>query len=182
RLTKHTRFISVITISLALSTVAVLPPTFGQGNLGTILGTVKDHSGASVPGATVTVINEATHFERKLVTDSDGDYRFDALLPATYTIIAEAVGFNRFVNTSIILLSRQIRRVDIAMEIGMVDTSVTVHDLAPVIQSENATLQTNLGSQFLSQFNVPLTKQEMERHAFNLAPGAGKAQFSVYGS
>ena len=44
-----------------------------------------------------------------------------------------------------------------------------------------ATLQTTLAQPLLKQFPMPITKQEMERHAFHLGPGASKAQLSIYG-
>src|SRR5688572_6976902 len=59
----------------------------------TLRGTVKDPNGAVIPNATVTVISERTKSERKVTTNEDGGYVFNALSPDTYTLKVENQGF-----------------------------------------------------------------------------------------
>src|SRR5690242_396929 len=70
--------------------------TFAQ-TTGTIRGTVKDPSGASVPAAKVTATNEATQVTRSSTTDKDGDFTLVELAVGQYTVTIEAGGFRKFV-------------------------------------------------------------------------------------
>ena len=65
---------------------------------GAISGTVRDVSGAIVPGATVTVTNVDTNSTRSVVTDAQGFYRVPALEPGTYTVRTELSGFQTVEN------------------------------------------------------------------------------------
>src|SRR5437867_10430612 len=76
-----------------------------QSTTGTILGTVKDNSGAVVPGAPVAAVRLETNFERKTTTDSVGNYEFPILDPGTYTVTVELGGFKKYVNKDLILTS-----------------------------------------------------------------------------
>ena len=66
---------------LALPLILV-PAAFGQANSGTIVGTVTDMSGASVPNCKVVAKNQATGITKETNTDSSGDFRISYLLPA----------------------------------------------------------------------------------------------------
>src|SRR5580700_6803553 len=69
---------------------------FGQA-LTSLNGTVNDPSGAVVPGATVTLINELTGAQRTEKTDAAGRYSFQEVQPGTYRVVASAVGFAEIV-------------------------------------------------------------------------------------
>src|SRR5688572_17738090 len=62
----------------------------------TITGTVADEQGQVLPGATVTVINEATKLARTGVADASGNFRFPTLTPGSYTVKVELQGFKTF--------------------------------------------------------------------------------------
>ena len=68
-------------------------PALGQLPSGTILGVVKDSSGAVVAGATVTVVNTETGLTRAAVTGEDGAYRLNALPVGHYNLKVEQSGF-----------------------------------------------------------------------------------------
>ena len=68
-------------------------PLFSQGNLGRILGTVTDQTGAVIGGTTVTVLDVARGAPRILTTDEVGQYNAPNLTPGTYTVRAEFPGF-----------------------------------------------------------------------------------------
>src|SRR2546428_11782132 len=63
---------------------------------GTILGTVKDASGAIVPGASVRITNELTNQTRELLTDDNGNYSAPYLPIGTYTVTIELTGFKSY--------------------------------------------------------------------------------------
>src|SRR3989454_8312298 len=67
-------------------------PLFGQGNFGRILGSVKDSTGAVIPGASVSIIDKDRGLARTLTTDEAGQYKAPNLIPRTYTGPAQLPG------------------------------------------------------------------------------------------
>jgi len=98
----------------------------GQATQSSILGNITDASGSAVPNANVTVKNEGTNLERTIVTDASGDYRVSGLETGFYQVSVVASGFKTFEQTRIDLASAQVKRVDVRLEIGSVDTRITV--------------------------------------------------------
>jgi carboxypeptidase family protein len=108
-----------------------------QGVNATIVGTVKDASGAVMPNVNVTVRNDATNIAHTSTSNGLGDYFVGALIPGGYTISAESQGFKTAVITGITLQVNQTARIDITMQPGAVAQRVQVTGLAPVINTEN---------------------------------------------
>src|ERR1700757_2257262 len=71
---------------------------FAQNDVGSIVGFIKDQSGAVIPNAKVTVTNESTGETRTVSTDAQGRYTIPNLPPAIYTMTADAQGFQKFVS------------------------------------------------------------------------------------
>ena len=97
-----------------------------QTIFGRISGTVTDASGAVVPGATVTVTNEATQQTRAVVTDEDGFYVATSLPVGTYRVIVEVPGFKKSAKTGSDLAADGRLTVDFTLEPGEVTESVEV--------------------------------------------------------
>ena len=114
--------------------------SFGQYGTGTILGTVTDSRGPSLPGATVTARNDATNENRTFTTDADGFYRFSALLNGTYTITATAPSFRTSTLSNIALTVNTQVRADIVMEVGNINEKVEVTDTTPQLQTNTAAM------------------------------------------
>src|SRR4051812_15058106 len=74
---------------------------FGQAFYGSIVGSVNDSTGATVPQALVSVTNLGTAERRTMMTDSSGNYQFVNLVPGQYKVDVEKVGFRRFVREPI---------------------------------------------------------------------------------
>jgi len=106
---------------LALTVVA-----FSQSDRGRIAGRAIDPSGASVPSATITVLNRTTEAKRQIVSGPDGSYVVDGLLSATYTITASAPGFADAVVSDLPLSVGQERTLDLHFQPATVKESVTV--------------------------------------------------------
>ena len=100
-----------VVVCLFLST-----PAFAQ-TLGTITGEVKDSSGASIPGATVTAQNVATNAARTQQSNEVGAFTFPAMPPGTYLVKAELQGFKNAQN-EIELHVEQTLRVSLTLEVG----------------------------------------------------------------
>ena len=86
-------------------------------------GTVKDATGAVVPGATVTVISELTGAKREAVTRKDGNYAIPLLPVSTYSVTASLQGFRAAKRTGIRLFVDQVARVDLDLQTGRADGS-----------------------------------------------------------
>ena len=117
-----------------------------------IEGTVTDASGASVPGAKVTLTSAETHKEQTTQSSGEGVYRFEGLAPGRYTITVEAAGFKKETSENIQVLAEQAQGVNLTLSPGQVTESVTVSgENSAAIQTENA----NVGG--------TLTTEEVER-------------------
>lgn len=116
------------------------------GATGTILGTVTDSAGAVVPNAKITVTNTATKVASQTISNSAGDYNVPALNPGTYTVTAEATGFQKAVVSSFTLTVNQHARVDLALKPGAVTETVTTTAQAVSLDTDTAELS-NLVSQ-----------------------------------
>ncbi|MBM3785959.1 MAG: carboxypeptidase regulatory-like domain-containing protein [Acidobacteria bacterium] len=106
----------------------------------TVTGRVTDASGASVPGASITITSLDTNQSRKAVTAQAGDYVLPQLEPGSYTLAAEREGFRREVTKKIVLETGQEYRIDIALQVGAVTETVEVEASAPLINADNSNI------------------------------------------
>ena len=90
---------SKIVCVVGLVVLFAVVPVLAQLPTGTILGTVRDASGASVPGATVTVQNTDTGLVRTVMTDNSGAYNAPELLTGHYSVKAEHQGFKTVIQS-----------------------------------------------------------------------------------
>src|SRR5262245_17610897 len=114
--------------------------------LSTVRGTAADPTGAVVTSADISLVNLDTNFKRSTSTNENGDFEIPDLQRGRYRLTATAPGFKTFVADNIILEGNQIRRVNIAFELGAVGAEVTVHADAAVIQTDTARLQNSLNT------------------------------------
>jgi hypothetical protein len=103
-------------------------PAWGQVVGGSISGTVRDDSGAPIPGTNVTVRNVETGFERRTVTDDAGRYAAFSIAVGKYEILAEKEGFNTQRKTGIDLVVGQTVTVDLTLPVGEVRQAITVEE------------------------------------------------------
>ncbi|HXW06382.1 MAG TPA: TonB-dependent receptor [Vicinamibacterales bacterium] len=100
-----------------------------------IEGTVTDASGAIVPGASVTITNEATGATQTVTTSGSGYYRFPALPGSTYTVRVTLSGFKTAVQANILLQAAETKTVNVTLESGQVEEEITVSGLAPLVET-----------------------------------------------
>src|SRR5712691_5180087 len=110
-------------------------PVLAQGFAGTITGTVKDVSGAAVPGATVTVKHLETGLTRAVEVDATGNYSVASLPVGEYELTAEKMGFQREVRRGINLVVGQEAVVDLTLQVGSMVQQVTVTEDAPLVNT-----------------------------------------------
>src|SRR5262249_32701750 len=117
---------------------------WAQANRATITGTVTDASGAVVPGADVVVTNVDTGVATKAVSNSDGIYVAPNLPPGKYSVEFTREGFQTLKRAQITLESTEVARLDAALQVGAVTSSITVTSDAPVLDLEKPTVGTNM--------------------------------------
>jgi hypothetical protein len=114
-------------------------PVSGQ-TTGRINGFVKDPAGAPIPLANVTARMTEQQSTSKTLTNSEGFYEFVALPPGAYELVFEAAGFRRQVRSGVELTINENLRVDSALEVGSIETQVTVHGTAPLVDTVSPVL------------------------------------------
>jgi hypothetical protein len=149
-MSKLDRFLCVVAVLGLLSFVP--RASYAQETTGGLQGTVKDPSGAVVPGAKVVVTGAALVGSKETDTDSSGYYRF-ANLPATnYTITVTAKGFAT-VKRELLLEVGHLPTVDFALEVGSGSTIVEVSAAAPLIDVTTNVTQTNVTEDVIDKYS-----------------------------
>jgi hypothetical protein len=102
-------------------------PAFAQAVTGTISGTVVDPQGQVVPGATVTIVNEATNDNRVAISDAQGNFLVTNLQPSQYTLRIALQSFRTLERKNIVLSAGERLAVsNLTLELGSVGETVTV--------------------------------------------------------
>src|SRR5438093_1664921 len=119
-------------------------PLAAQAVSGTILGTVRDTSGAAMPGATVTLVNTETGLSRTVVTDPSGEFTAPLLPTGTYSVTAEMSGFKKVSLANLHLGVDQKLRADLKLEIGQMSEAIEIQAEAPLVQTNSSELGTTV--------------------------------------
>src|ERR1700722_11028166 len=143
-----------VSILLAGAFLFLAMPASAQLPTGTILGVVKDSSGAVVPGAAVTIQSSETNQTRNVVTDSSGAYRVNALPVGHYDIKIEHAGFKTETQTGLNLEVGQEAVIDISLQVGSAAQTVQVTGEAQQVNTTNSSLGTVVSEQTMS--DLPL--------------------------
>lgn len=130
-----TKMTSPIRICLLTVNAAAIAQDFR----GSITGTITDSTGASVPGAKVSIRNIATNTSVDTVTDADGGYTAPYLISGEYEVSIAANGFKQLVRKGISVRVGDKLTLNLTLELGAVSDSVTVASDAPLLESETGT-------------------------------------------
>src|SRR5215213_1438574 len=135
----------------SLATMLVLcTSAFAQGRIGTVQGTVKDPNGAVVPNAKVTVTQSVTGYNQTAQTDDDGVFKLVNIPFNTYTVRAEAAGFQA-VEQAIDLESGIPLNVDLAVTVAGTAESVTVTSSSAEIEPDRTSSDTDINQTVLER-------------------------------
>jgi len=104
----------------------------------TVTGHVSDSTGAAMPKVSVQITNLGTNEVATAVTNNQGIYSLPFLKPGTYRLTAEASGFKKYVKDNIILNVGDVIGIDVAMEVGQTNESITVSAETLALQTESA--------------------------------------------
>ena len=176
------RFVSTVAMFVFLCTV--VQGLRAQG-VGAIAGNVTDATGAAVPNAVVTALDERTNLKRSVSANVQGEYLLNSLRPGSYTVSAEAPGFQKHLSREIELLADQTLTVDMRLQVGQVTDAVTVEGGASLVDTMTGTLRQVIDQERLVE--LPLNG----RNAATLttlvagavmAPSNGAFQSSTFGN
>lgn len=106
-----------------------------QETTATISGQITDSLGAVVSGANITLTNINTHEQRQITSDADGYYTLTSVQPGVYDLSVASQGFKEYLNKNIELFVNDKKSINIPLETGGVSETVTVVDVAPIIQT-----------------------------------------------
>src|SRR5579884_2460538 len=120
---------------LVLGILLLAPlPLAAQITTAAVSGSVQDSAGAAIPGAKVTLTNEANGFVRTVVTNREGFFAFPDLMSATFSLTIEAAGFRSFHETGIAVDADEQRSLgQIKLDVGQLSQSVTVASQATAV-------------------------------------------------
>jgi hypothetical protein len=133
----------------------------GQSIQGGIRGAVRDANGV-IPGAEVTLTNEATNVARTTVSNDVGEYNFSSVTPGTYSIKATLTGFKTFERQGVRIGTTQFITLDLLLEVGQVSEEITVTGDAPLIETSNAS-----------------TGEVLDKAALDALPAPGRNAFMI---
>ena len=142
----------------ALVAVALLSAAAGtvtaQEFRATIKGQVVDSSQASLPGATVSALNQETNEIATAVSNRDGSYTIPFLRPGLYTLTVEMPSFQKHTRKDMRLQVGETATINVALAVGGVTESVTVSADSPVLETSNANRGTVIDQQSIAE--IPL--------------------------
>jgi hypothetical protein len=141
----------------------------------TLLGSVTDATGATVPNAKVTATEANTNVSRTASTNESGNYSFPDLPPGTYNVTVELTGFKRETRRSVDIPVNTTARVDVQLTPGNVSESIEVNAEATLLQTDRS--DTGSKIETVTAANVPLGTQRNFQNLLNLVPGTTRAQF-----
>ena len=141
------------TFRLCLSLLLLAGTAIAQSTLGTILGTVRDASGALVPDASVKITNTDEGTSQQTNTGPKGSYQILNEKPARYTVEVSHPGFDTKVVNNLQLIARQELRVDVMLPVGQTNQTVTVQGTAGVITTDTPAISSSYNT--VQMLNLP---------------------------
>src|SRR5438552_13174542 len=161
---RMTGCVLITTLVVLLFSLAI----FAQANFGRILGSVKDPTGAVLPGASISIVDTQRGLARTVTTDEAGLYNAPTLIPGTYTVRVEFPGFKTLARENVVLEVGQEIRVDLTIEPGAQSETVTVNEAIPLVDATGSTLGGTLPNAAIN--DMPLNGRNYQ-NLLNLIPG-----------
>ena len=189
RFDRHLTARVIVGLAVCLCTAGMVQAQSFQGG---VRGAVKDAQGV-IPGVTVTLTNEANGVSRDTVSNASGEYSFPAVDPSSYTVKAAVQGFKTFERKGIRIGTQQFITLDIQLEVGTVEESITVTADAPLIETSNASHGEVLDAKtieslpsigrnvFLMAVTVPTVQSSGDTHWNRMQDQTGASAISLGG-
>lgn len=125
-----------------------------QSKTGTMRGQILDPTGAAVSSAKVTITNDATQVSQTVTASSAGTFQLPSVLPGSYTVVVEALGFKKFVKKDVLVLADQDNVADARLDVGTASETVEVSAGAAQVETTSAALNNDFDSKDVLQVPV----------------------------
>jgi Carboxypeptidase regulatory-like domain/TonB dependent receptor len=160
-------------IRLAFHTILVagvfyISAAYAQTSTASLTGSVRDASGAYIPGVTITVTDSDRNTSLSTLSNDAGSYVVPVLNPGAYTLTAELPGFKRYVREGVLLQVAQVSRIDVTLEVGQVSQLVEVSATPPVLETETSSRGWVIGQKSIVE--LPLNGRDYNQLTL-LSPG-----------
>ncbi|MBN8731333.1 MAG: TonB-dependent receptor [Acidobacteria bacterium] len=152
---RHDRRFRSAAAALLLLTFLLVPPAWSQEARGTIVGTITDSTGAVIPSAKVDVISKTMGTKVSLTTNESGHYQAAYLIPGEYQVVAQSDGFKRFVRDGIEVRVNDRVEVNLSLEVGGTEQSVTVTGETPLLNTTSSSLGQVVDGRRVSELPIP---------------------------
>jgi Carboxypeptidase regulatory-like domain/TonB dependent receptor/TonB-dependent Receptor Plug Domain len=167
----------IIAVSMMLfSGLFAAVAAYSQVTGATLTGTVTDPSGATVPGAQISVKNNATGVMREVTSDSSGFYTVPNVIPGDYEVTVSAKGFSTAKQSSLSLAVGQQQQLNFSLKVGETSQTVEVTGAAPQIELTSSALTGQVESETVRE--LPLNGRDWTSLA-TLQPGVKKIETQV---
>ena len=160
---------------LVLITTGLCSRSLAQSDTGRIVGTVTDPSGASIPGATVSVTNQDNGLKFNATSNAAGEFNIFAVPRGSYMAKVDATGFQSQTQPFNLAVT-QVQSLLFKLQPGAVNITVKVTDAAPLIDASNATLGETIQGKQITQ--LPLNGRNFTNLAL-LAPGVTRGAYGT---
>jgi hypothetical protein len=183
RLPSRSRALHSLACLLVVFFIGVTSAFAQTGGEAGIQGTVTDPTGAAIPGATVTATDNASGVATTRTSTSDGLYTISPIPPGIYTVKVTAPGFSSYVQNNLHADALVLTGLNVTMKVGSTDTSVTVTEAPPPLDTTNAQLGLTIENDTYTQLPIIMNGAQRDPTAFaTLTPGAqGGARLPIIG-
>jgi hypothetical protein len=142
---------------------------FGQAVTATLVGTVSDPAKASVNNAQVKITEQQTGASLTQTTNDSGNYQFTFLPPGVYTVTVTMHGFQAQTTKDVPVPVNTTARLDVTLQAGSVEQSITVTDSAPLLQTDRSDISTQFETKQVE--DLPLGSNRNFQGMQQLVPG-----------
>ncbi len=125
---------------------------------GSIVGNVKDPTGAAVPGAAVTITHRQTNQSRRATTNESGGYAFSTVPSGSYTVLVTAPGFSAFTEEQVLVAINNVTRVDATLKVGAVSETVLVTAETATLQTDRSDVRIEITTDALENLPIPVDR------------------------
>src|SRR5256712_5635786 len=145
-------------IALVVCSLLVFVPDRAHAQVsattGTLMGVVRDATGAGIPGATIALRNLTTNQIRNVTSEADGSYRATAMVVGDYELKAQASGFAPYFNPKVTVALGRSTTLDLLLTTGDVNAQVTVTDSPPALDATQTAVTTSIDPERIEELPV----------------------------
>jgi outer membrane receptor protein involved in Fe transport len=163
-------------VTVVAAILGLSGPALAQRITGSIVGTVRDDTGAVLPGVSVSLTGENVVGTQTSVTGAQGLYRFAALPPGKYDLFFEMTGFSKLRRQGVQVSLGATEEISVALKVSQMAEEVTVKGEAPVVDTQTNQVSTNYDKDWVR--NAPVPRFSM----FDLLAAAPGVSASTQGS